>query len=119
MEDKIKRFTDLRVWQKGVELVKNIYSLTKKFPREELYGLSMQARRAAVSVPSNIAEGFRRRHAKEYKQFLRVALGSCAELETQIIIANELGYINIDEKDELVKDIDYICRMLFNLEKKL
>jgi len=119
MGNKIRRFTDLRVWQKGVELVKEIYGITKNFPKEELYGLSMQMRRAAVSIPSNIAEGFRRKYIKEYRQFLRVALGSCAELETQIIIARELNYLNMDESKNLMASIDYICRMLFNLENKL
>jgi len=119
MENKIRRFTDLRVWQKGIELVKEVYNLTKSFPKDERYGLSMQMRRAAVSIPSNIAEGFRRKYAKEYKQFLRIALGSCAELETQIVIAKELGYADSDKEKELVGSIDYICRMIFNLEKKL
>ena len=91
MTEKIKNFQDLRIWQKGIEVVKEIYILTKKFPKEELYGLTSQMRRSAVSIPSNIAEGFRRYHNKEYKQFLYIAMGSCAELETQIIISYELG----------------------------
>lgn len=101
MAEKIKNFKDLRIWQKGIEVVKDIYILTKKFPKEELYGLTSQMRRSAVSIPSNIAEGFRRYHNKEYKQFLYITLGSCAELETQIIIANELDYINETNKTEL------------------
>jgi len=79
MAEKIKNFQDLRIWQVGIEVVKDIYILTKKFPKEELYGLNSQMRRSAVSIPSNIAEGFRRYHNKEYKQFLYMALGSCAE----------------------------------------
>ena len=67
MTEKIKNFQDLRIWQKGIEVVKDIYILTKKFPKEELYGLTSQMRRSAVSIPSNIAEGFRRYHNKEYK----------------------------------------------------
>ena len=98
MTEKIKNFQDLRIWQKGIEAVKDIYILTKKFPKEELYGLTSQMRRSAVSIPTNIAEGFRRYHNKEYKQYLYIALGSCAELETQIIIANELDYINETDK---------------------
>jgi len=86
MTEKIKNFQDLRIWQKGIEVVKDIYTLTKNLPKEELYGLTSQMRRSAVSIPSNIAEGFRRYHNKEYKQFLYIAMGSCAELETQIII---------------------------------
>ena len=98
----------MRIWQIGIEVVKDIYILTKKFPKEELYGLTSQMRRSAVSIPSNIAEGFRRYHNKEYKQFLYIALGSCAELETQIIIANELDYINETIKIEIIEKIKYI-----------
>jgi len=119
MTEKIKNFQDLRIWQKSIEVVKDIYILTKKFPKEELYGLTSQMRRSAVSIPSNIAEGFRRYHNKEYKQFLYIALGSCAELETQIIIANELDYINETNKTELIEMIKYICRMTVKLINKL
>ncbi len=119
MTEKIKNFQDLRIWQIGIEVVKDIYILTKKFPKEELYGLTSQMRRSAVSIPSNIAEGFRRYHNKEYKQFLHIALGSCAELETQIIIANELDYINEINKTELIEKIKYICRMTVKLINKL
>ena len=109
----------MRIWQIGIEVVKDIYILTKKFPKEELYGLTSQMRRSAVSIPSNIAEGFRRYHNKEYKQFLYIALGSCAELETQIIIANELDYITETDKTELIEKIKYICRMTVKLINKL
>jgi four helix bundle protein len=109
----------LRIWQKGIEVVKDIYILTKKFPKEELYGLTSQMRRSAVSIPSNIAEEFRRYHNKEYKQFLYIALGSCAELETQLIIANELDYIKETDKIELIDKIKYICRMTVKLINKL
>ncbi len=119
MTEKIKNFQDLSIWQKGIEVVRDIYILTKKFPKEELYGLTSQMRRSAVSIPSNIAEGFRRYHNKEYKQFLYIAMGSCAELETQIIIANELNYINDNYKTELIEKIKYICRMINQLIKKL
>jgi len=117
--EKIKNFQDLRIWQIGMEVVKDIYILTKKFPKEELYGLTSQIRRSAISIPSNIAEGFRRYHNKEYKQFLYIALGSCAELETQIIIANELDYVNETNKSELIEKIKYICRMTVKLINKL
>ncbi|MEN3189380.1 MAG: four helix bundle protein [Atribacterota bacterium] len=119
MTEKIKNFQDLRIWQKGIEIVKDIYILSKKFPKEELYGLTSQMRRSVVSIPSNIAEGFRRYHNKEYKQFLYIALGSCAELETQIIIANELNYINDTDKTEVIEKIKYICRMTIKLIQKL
>jgi four helix bundle protein len=119
MTEKIKNFQDLRIWQKGIEVVKDIYILTKKFPKEELYGLTSQMRRSAVSIPSNIAEGFRRYHNKEYKQFLYIAMGSCAELETQIIIAHELDYLNDTDKIEIIEKLTYICRMINQLIKKL
>lgn len=77
---KVKDYKDLKVWQKGIDIVDKIYSITTKFPKEEVYGLVLQMRKAAVSIPSNIAEGFVRHHSKEYKQFLYISLGSCAEL---------------------------------------
>ena len=119
MTEKIKNFQDLRIWKKGIEVVKDTYILTKKFPKEEIYALTSQMRRSAVSIPSNIAEGFRRYHNKEYKQFLYIALGSCAELETQIIIAKELNYINDNYKIEVIEKIKYICRMTIKLIQKL
>ena len=115
----IKTFKDLKVWQKGIELVKEVYSTTVSFPSEERYGLSAQMRRAAVSIPSNIAEGFRRRYAKEHKQFLSIALGSCAELETQIVISKELDYIDDAKKDSLEEIVDHISAMIVNLDKKI
>jgi four helix bundle protein len=119
MESKIRTFKDLKVWQKGIELVKGIYKITKDFPREEQYGLSSQMRRAAISIPSNIAEGFRRRYNKEHKQFLSIALGSCAELETHITIAKELNYLDENNLKSLMELLDHICGMIVNLDKKL
>jgi len=117
--EKIKNFQDFRIWQIGIKVVKDIYILTKKFPKEELCGLTSQMRHSAISIPSNIAEGFRRCHNEEYRQFLYIALGSCAELETQIIIENELDYINEANKTELIEKIKYICRMTVKLIQKL
>lgn len=119
MENKIRTFRDLKVWQKGIELVKETYKVTKFFPKEEQYGIISQMKRASVSIPSNIAEGFRRRYAKEHKQFLNITLGSCAELETHIVIAKELNYIDIDTEKKLMELLDHICGMLVNLDKKL
>ena len=119
MENTIKSFRDLKIWKKGIELVKKIYLVTKEFPKEEQYGLSSQMRRASVSIPSNVAEGFRRKHNKEYKQFLNIALGSCAELETQIVIAQELKYIKDGQAKDIIELIYYICRMIVSLKKKL
>jgi four helix bundle protein len=114
---KITSFKDLEIWMKGIKLVKEIYLMTEAFPRDELYGLTSQMRRAAVSIPANTAEGFRRRHAKEFKQFLNIAISSAAELETLIIIARELHYLN-DEGNAL-ELTDHISRMISNLLKRL
>jgi len=119
MEEKIKSFKDLRIWQKGIEIVEDSYRLTKIFPKEEAYGLTSQIRRASVSIPSNIAEGFKRYHNKEYKQFLFIALGSLAELETQLIIAKKLNFINQQDLQDVFVKIDYLSRMISVLMKKL
>jgi four helix bundle protein len=109
----IKGHKDLDVWKKSVDLVENIYKVTSAFPREEIYGLSSQMRRAAVSIPSNIAEGAGRRGSKEFIQFLHISLGSLAELETQVIIAERLEFIG--EVDGLLGECLSIKRMLNGL----
>ena len=114
-----KRYRDLDIWKKGIELVKDVYKVTEKLPKHEIYGLVSQMRRSAISIPSNVAEGFRRYHNKEYKQFLYVTLGSCAELETQITIAKELDYVKQEIEAVLLEKLDHICRMISNLLKKL
>jgi four helix bundle protein len=116
---KIKNYKDLDIWKRSIKLVEDIYRLTKSFPKEELYGLTSQMRRAAVSIPSNIAEGFTRFHNKEYKQFLYIALGSCSELSTQIIIASRLKYFDNNKIEQLLNEIDEICRMTMSLIKKI
>ncbi len=118
-ESKIKTVKDLLVWQKGLSLVKQIYQATKSFPREEIYGIVAQMKRSAVSVPSNIAEGFRRRHSKEFRQFLNIGLGSLAELETQVLISGELAYLTADIKDALLEQIDHLTAMMISLSKKI
>jgi len=85
--EKIRNFRDLELWKLGKEIVLDVYRVTGKFPKEEMYGLVSQMRRAAISIPSNVAEGFNRKHNPEYRQLLFIALGSCAELETQIEVA--------------------------------
>ncbi len=100
-----------------MEIVKDVYTTTGAFPRQESYCLTSQMRRAAVSVPSNIAEGFNRFQNREYTRFLYIALGSCAELETQLEIASELEYVNSKQKQELLDKIDHESRMLTNLIK--
>jgi len=96
-----------------------VYKITEAFPKKETYGLASQMQRSAVSIPSNIAEGFRRKHAKEYKQFLTISLGSCGELETQVDIAKRLTYITDDTYRELIHQLEYLCRMIQTLLKKL
>ena len=115
----VRSYRDLLIWQKGIELVKVVYGLTGKFPNDELYGLTAQVRRSAVSVPSNIAEGQGRKHTGEFRQFLHVALGSIAEVDTQIIIAYELGYITAQEAADIEEKIIEIRKMTFSLIKKL
>ena len=117
--EKIRTYRDLDIWKSGINLVKEVYKLTEQFPKQEMYGLVAQMRRSAVSVPSNVAEGFRRYHNKEYKQFLYTTLGSCAELETQVTIARELKYIQQDKEAIMLEMLDHICRMISNLIKKL
>lgn len=115
----IRNFRDLEVWKLGRSIVVDIYKQTSSFPKHELYGLVSQMRRAALSIPSNIAEGFNRFHNAEYRQFLYIALGSCAELETRIEVAADLGYLEMIEKDESLKQVQHETAMLRNLIKKL
>ena len=115
----IKNFRDLKIWQKGIHITKHIYDITKSFPREELYGLTSQMRRAAVSIPSNIAEGFNRVHNKEYKQFLNIAYGSCAELETHTEISFQFKYLNKTQKELILSELNQESRMIVTLIKKL
>lgn len=115
----IRSYKDLEVWKKSIELVKKIYIITKQFPKEEVYGLINQMRRCAVSIPSNIAEGKSRQHTNEYIQFLYIALGSCAELETQLTISQELNYTEGDKLELLLVEIDHIGRMMRGLIKSL
>lgn len=119
MSEKIKTYSDLDIWKKGIEFVKKVYVMTGKFPKEETYGLSSQMRRSAISVPSNVAEGFRRYHNKEYRQFLYIVLGSCAERETQATISKEINYISSEKEKELLEMLDHVSRMITNLIKKL
>jgi len=119
MLPKIENFRDLEVWKLGKEIAIDVYKATKGVPKEEVYGLVSQMRRAGVSIPSNIAEGFNRIHNKEYRQFLFTALGSCAELETQVELSCALQYLRKKVGDNLLEKIDHETRMLRNLIKKL
>jgi four helix bundle protein len=109
----MKHYKDLLVWQKAIAMVTQVYIVTRSFPREELYGLTSQIRRAAVSVPSNIAEGQARLTPGEFRQFLGVARGSLAELDTQLIIATNLGYLT--ETGSLFEQLAEVGRMLSGL----
>ena len=117
--DKSRSYRDLNVWKLSIELVKDIYHVTTKFPPVEIYGLTNQLRRAAISIPSNIAEGQGRNSFKEFKQFLAIALGSLAELETQLIISHEIGYLNREDSSKLSAALDNIRKMLKALANSL
>ena len=115
----MKTHKDLDVWRKSIDLVASVYKTTSLFPKEELYGLTSQIRRAAVSIPSNIAEGAARNHVNEFRQFLYIALGSGAELETQLIIAKMLGFISDEKSQTLINELNSISRMLQGLIKSI
>ncbi len=110
---------DLEVWQKAMDLVESIYSLTKDFPREEIYGLSSQMRRAVVSIPSNIAEGRCKRSTREFVRYIGIASGSAAELETQLLISKRLGYVGEKTFDQVFSELDSVGRMLNKLYLRL
>lgn len=115
MPEAIKSYRDLKVWRRGIDLVKSVYALIAKFPKYENYGLADQLRRSSISIPSNIAEGAARQHTGEFKQFLHIALGSAAEVDTQIVIASELGYITQQEAESITEAIVEIRKMTFAL----
>ena len=116
---KVQDFKDLVVWQKAKELAIEIYRITTDFPRSEQFGLISQIRRAVVSIPSNIAEGYARQHTREFMQFLFVALSSAAELETQLIISKGLGYTKAESFDKVIDRLKEIQRMLNGLINSL
>ena len=119
MKEYLQSHKDLIVWQKAVDLVIEIYKLTQIFPKEELYGLSQQMRRASVTIPSNIAEGYQRNHTKEYIQFLFVAKSSGSELETQLLIARRLNFGNSDQQLRVENLLTEVLKMLSKLISKL
>jgi four helix bundle protein len=115
----LKNFKELKVWQKSYQLCLKLYKTTKVFPKEEIYGLTSQIRRSAVSVPSNIAEGYGRKTTPDYIRSLYVAYGSNCELETQILLAGDLKYIKAERLKEGLEDVGEIERMLKALIKSL
>ena len=115
----VRSYWDLAVWQKAMDLVVDCYELTRQFPTDELYGLTSQARRAAISIPSNIAEGRARESTKEFLKHLGIASGSLAELESQIEIARRLAYIADAQAVALASRLEEIGRMLTGLRASL
>ena len=113
----MKTHKDLDVWKKSVSLVTSIYEVTKTFPKDDIYGLTNQIRRSAVSIPSNIAEGSARKGEKEFIQFLYISLGSMAELETQLIIANNLKYVNLNDYELMTGRLEEIRKTIIGLIK--
>jgi len=114
-----KGFRTLHAWQIAYELTLDVYKITKKFPKEEIYGLTSQLQRAAVSVPANIAEGYERNYKKEYQQFLFIAKGSLGEIETYLILARDLRYITQAEYDTIDEKRAKTARILIGLIKSL
>ena len=115
----VRRYTDLLAWQRAMDLVERVYKATKGFPKEELYGLTSQLRRSTVSVPSNIAEGHCRNSRREFVHHLSIALGSLGELETQILIAQRLGYVDSDNAHGLLEAASETGRIVVGLMKSL
>ena len=112
-------FRDLRVWKASMDLVTSVYLVTRDFPRDEAFGLTIQMRRAATSIPSNIAEGQARDHLREYLHHLSMAQGSCAELETQVEIAGRIGYCSAVQTDPLLAEAAAVARQLRSLRVAL
>jgi four helix bundle protein len=112
-------YQNLIIWQKAIDLVKQIYTITNNFPKSELYGLTSQIRRASVSIPSNIAEGHGRRTSKEFAQFYSVAYGSTLELETQLYLAKELGFLSNEDYGKIHQNLQEVSKMLNSITYKL
>ncbi len=115
----MNNYQDLKVWQKAMNLVENIYQVINTFPNEEKFGLVSQMKRSSISIPSNIAEGAGRNHQKEFRNFLSIANGSTSELETQIILASKLNFINDNETEKLVSQCVEIRKMNYALQRSL
>lgn len=108
-------YKNLIVWQKSRLLVKTVYLHTKDFPQDEIFGLTNQIRRAAISIPSNIAEGYNRHSEKEFIHFLKIAKGSAAEVETQLLLSLDLGYVSDEQIQDTLSLVDEVLRMLGSL----
>ncbi|NEO79159.1 MAG: four helix bundle protein [Moorea sp. SIO4G3] len=115
----VNDFKDLRIWQKGMEIAKQCYFLTKQFPKDELYGMVQQIRKSASSIPANIAEGYGRISSGEYKRFLSIAQGSINELQTHLLLAEAVGLFEKSDIVSLIQELQSETRMIINLMKKL
>ena len=115
----MKKFKNLKIWKEGINIVSNIYKLTSEFPDEEKFGLVSQLRRCSVSIPSNIAEGYGRNSDADFSRFLNISRGSSYELETQLIISHELGYISSEQLEMLCIKLDNLQGGITNFQKKL
>ena len=115
----VKGYRELIVWQKAMDLAETVYRLTSGFPREEIYGLTRQVRRSAVSVPSNVAEGQGRRSTPDFLHFLSIARGSLCEMETQVLLAERLGYVNPQDGSRLLDQAAEVGRLINGLSKAL
>ncbi len=114
-----KNYRELIVWQDAIKIAKAVYLLTGKFPKQETYALADQLRRAAVSVPSNIAEGQARKSPGDFRRFLHIALGSLAEVDTQLILAQEFGYLSKEDIDPMDIEIQNLRKKLYALINSL
>ncbi len=114
-----KNYRELLVWQEGIKLAKAVYKLTEKFPRQETYALADQIRRAVVSVPSNIAEGQARKAPADFRRFLHISLGSLAEVDTQLVLAHEFGYLSTEDINILDEQIQGLRKKLYALINSL
>lgn len=114
-----RNYRELVVWQEGIQLAKVVYKLTEKFPRQETYALADQIRRAVVSVPSNIAEGQARKAPGDFRRFLHISLGSLAEVDTQLILAQEFGYLNKEDLNPIDDQIQSLRKKLYALINSL
>jgi four helix bundle protein len=115
----MKTHKDLDVWKDGISFVTKVYKMTSSFPKEEMYGITSQIRRAAISIPSNTAEGAARKTTNEFRQFLYIALSSAAELNTQLIISHNLKFLDKDNTDKLNSELDSLSRRIQGLIKSL
>ncbi|MGL4502670.1 MAG: four helix bundle protein [Planktothrix sp.] len=115
----VNDFKDLRIWQKGMDIAKQCYFLTKQFPKDELYGMVQQIRRSASSIPANISEGYGRRSSVEYKRFLNIAQGSINELQTHLFLAESVGLCEKKDIESLINDLQSETRMIISLIRTL